>query len=94
MDKCEGFNESGTDNKKATIFEGRRGDASITMEAPTAKDGYEFDKWEESTIEYNGIKMQSFTAIYKEKDTQKEESTIQTLIDSMITTTTTLFKNI
>ncbi len=63
--RCEGFNERGTNNKNATIVEGRRGDVSIVMEAPAAKEGYEFVGWEVSTIDYSGIKIQGFEAKYE-----------------------------
>ncbi len=62
---CEGFNQHNSDVKSNLIVEGRRGDVSITMEAPDAKEGYEFVGWEASIIDYYNMKIQGFEAIYK-----------------------------
>ncbi len=83
--KCEGFNERGTNNKSNKIVEGRRGDISITMEAPTAKEGYKFVRWETYTANYGSMKIQGFEAIYEEEtDTSFKDIIFNSLSDSFI----------
>ena len=64
MEKCEGFKEHPSNKMVDKVVEGRRGDVSITMEAPKAKEGYTFVGWQTTTVEYGGIKIQGFEAIY------------------------------
>ena len=63
--KCEGFTDRVSNNKVDKIVEARRGDSTITMEAPQAKEGYKFVGWEVSIVKYSGMNIQAFEAIYE-----------------------------
>lgn len=64
--KCEGFNEHNSTKKTGTILEGRRGEIeSITMKAPAAKDGHKFVKWQEYKVQYSGLVIRGYEAIYE-----------------------------
>ncbi len=66
MTQCEGFTNRETNTKVESIFEGRRGDVDITMEAPAAREGFEFAGWEVYEDTYAGVAIQSVKALYKE----------------------------
>lgn len=90
-DKCEGFKKQGTDELTDIVVEGRRGDASMTMEAPKAKEGYTFVGWEKSIVDYCGMKIQGYEAIYEEvkaeevkEVTQNTEPSEDEIIDNNI----------
>ncbi len=83
-DKCEGFKKQGTDELTDTVVEGRRGDASITIEAPKAKEGYTFVGWEKSIVDYCGMKIQGFEAIYEEIKAEEVTENIEASEDEII----------
>ena len=58
--RCEGFNNSGL----SEMMEGRRGECTITVVAPEAKDGYKFVGWKKTTSESNP-NIDIYTAIYE-----------------------------
>ncbi len=87
MNQCEGFNNRETNKKSGTIVEGRRGDVSIKMEAPKAKDGYKFVRWETYTADYANMKIQGFEAIY-----EKEESVLSGFSETVMNVLNILFK--
>ena len=82
--KCVGFKEHGTNKLTDKTVEGRRGDVSITMEAPKAKEGYTFVGWEKSIVDYSGIKIQGFEAIYEETKEVEVNENVETLEEEII----------
>ena len=67
MNECYGFSVPGSSNFGGDVIYGRRGDVEkLTMYAPTAKPGYEFEKWEKSSYTLENITMVSYRAVYKQ----------------------------
>ena len=57
---CEGFTDHGSQYKVDTVLEGRRGsEETMTMEAPKAREGWEFDGWYEVTADGQGKRVET-----------------------------------